>query len=103
VSVSHDSGTVDLPTAFFLGCLFCFYLNVVVLVNPPPQGHLHDVVALYLPVLFYTNNVSPSKVSTVRQPYPRLASVVQFSLAHICGLGLCLFLMRWSVIYCQDG
>ena len=40
------------------------------------------------------------KVAKVRHSHSLLAPVVVFSLAHICGLGLCLFLMRW---YCQDG
>jgi len=34
--------------------------------------------------------------------YPLSATVVLFSLAHTCGLGLCLFLVCWSVICCQD-
>jgi len=49
------------------------------------------MLSLYLPVLLYSNDVSPSKVFKVRHPYPLLAPVVLFSLAHICGLCLCLF------------
>jgi len=39
---------------------------------------------MYLPVLFYSDNVSPSKVSKVQHPYPLFAPVVLFSLAHTC-------------------
>ena len=46
-------------------------------------------LSLYLPVLLYSNNDSPSKVSKVWHPYPLLTPVVLFTLAHICGLGLC--------------
>ena len=70
-------------------------MNVLVLVYPPPflyfQRYLLRMLFLYLPALLYSNDVSPSKVAKVRHAYPLLAPVVLFSLAHICGLGLCPF------------
>jgi len=42
------------------------------------------MLSLYLPVLSYSNNVPPSKISKVRQPYLIVAPVVLFSVAHIC-------------------
>jgi len=87
------------PTTRVRGLLFDFVLNAVVLLSPPPskyfQSCLHDVAhVLACNIIF--RQVSPFKVSKVQHPYPLLAVVVLFSLAFTCGLGLCLFLVRWT-------
>jgi len=84
VSVSHNSGKVDLPTA-----LISCSLNIVVLPSPPfwkkkTSNRAYIMLPRYLPVLLYSDNVSPSKVSKVQHPYPLFAPVVLFSLAHTC-------------------
>jgi len=82
VSVSHDSGKVDLPTALFSCCL-----NVVVILSPPLKKYFqwrYIMLTMYLPVLFYSDNISPSKVSNLQHLYPLFAPVILFSLAHTC-------------------
>ena len=75
-------------TAVFLS------LNAVVLVNLPRseyfQLYLHDVVLVPTCIVIFQRCLT-LKVFKVRHPYPLLAPVVLFSLAHICGLCLCLF------------
>jgi len=101
VSVSHDSGKVDLPTA-----LFSCSLNVVVLLGPSLtkyfQWCLHNVIHVLACIILLRQCLilqGLQGATPVPTFYP--CSFV-LSCAHMC-LGLCLFLVRWSVIYCQDG
>jgi len=95
MSVCHDSGRVDLPAAFF-SCS----LHIIVLLSPPPskyfQSCLHDVAHVLACIIIHHQCLT-------LQGLPEAVPDPLLFLAHTCGLGLCLFLVRWSVIYCQDG
>ena len=100
VSVSHDSGKVDLPTALF----FCS-LNVVVFLSTPLskyfQSCLHNVVHVRVCIITLRQCLTLQGLKGV-PPVPTFwpCGFVP-SRAYKC-LGLCLFLVRWSVICCQD-
>ena len=101
VSVSHDSGKVDLPTA-----LFSCSLNVVVLLSPLLskyfQSCLHNVAHVIACIILLRQCLTLQGLQGAT-PVPTFCPCgFVLSCAYMC-LGLCLFLVRWSVICCQDG
>jgi len=126
VSVSHDSGKLDLPTA-----LFSYSLNVVVLLSPPLtkyfQWCLHNVVHVLVCIILLRQCLTlqglqgstpvpifpcpffpcpffcPTRAHFFAPPVPTFGPCGFVpTCAYMC-LDLCLFLVRWSVICCQDG
>ena len=101
MSVSHDSGTVDLPTT-----LFSCSLNVVVLLSPPLtkyfQWYLHNVVHV-LACIILLRQCLTLQVLQGATPVPTFCPCgVVLSCTYMC-LGFCLLMVCWSVICCQDG
>jgi len=101
MSVSHDSGKVDLPTTLFSCCL-----NVVDLLSPPLtkyfQWCLHNVVHVLVCIILLRQCLTFQGLQGTT-PVPTFCPCgFVLSCAYMC-LGLCLFLVRWSVICCQDG
>ena len=107
VKVSHDSGKMDLPT-FFLSVLFACCLNVVFLLSPPLtkyfQWCLHNVVHVLACIIRLCQCLTlqglPVEDTTPVPTFCPCGFVLPWT--YMC-LGLCLFLVRWSVICCQDG
>ena len=87
------------PTHYILWLLLSLWTHL----SPNTSNGACMMLPMYLPVLLYSNNVSPPKASKVQNPHPLLATVILFSFAHSYGLGLCFFLVHWSVICCHDG
>jgi len=101
VSVSHDSGKVDLPTA-----LISCSLDAVVLLSPPLTKYflwcLHNVVNVLACIIILRQCLTLQGLQGAT-PVPTFCPCGFVpSCAYMC-LGLCLFLVRWSVICCQDG
>jgi len=82
VSVSHELGKVDLPTA-----LFSCSLNVVVLLSPPLskyfQSCLHNVAHVLACIIILRQCLTLQGLQGTT-PVPTFAPVVLFSLAHTC-------------------
>ena len=98
---NKDSGKVDLPTALF-ACSF----NVVVLMSPPLtkyfQWCLNNVVHVLACIILLPQCLTLQGLQG-GIPVPTFCpGGFVLSCAYMC-LGLCLFLVRWSVIGCQDG
>jgi len=101
VSVSHDSGKVDLPTA-----LFSCSLNVVVLLSPPLtkyfQWCLYFVVHVLVCIIILRQCLTLQGLQGA-PPVPTFGPCGFVPpCAYMC-LDLCRFLVRWSVKCCQDG
>jgi len=101
VSVSHDSGKVDLPTTLFSCCL-----NVVVLLSPPLtkyfQWCLHNVVHVIACIILLRQCLTLQGLQGAT-PVPTFCPCGFVLSCAYMSLGLCLFIVRWSVICCQDG
>ena len=103
MSVSDDPGKVDLPTA-----LFSFSLNVVVLMSLPLtkyfQWCLHNVAHVIVCIILLRQCLTLQDLQgTTPVLVPSFCPCgFVLSCAYMC-LGLYLFLVRWSVICCQDG
>ena len=101
VSVSHDSGKVDIPTVL-LSCS----LNVVVLptLSKCFQSCLHNVVHVLACIIILQQCLTLQGLqgTTLVPTFCFCQCGFVLSCAYMC-LGLCLFLVRWSVICCQDG
>ena len=100
MSVSHDSGKVDLPTA-----IFSYSLNVVVLLSLPLtkyfQWCLHNVAHVIACIILLRQCLTLQGLQGATPvPTSCLCGFV-LSCAYMCP-GLCLFLVRWSMIFGRE-
>jgi len=103
VSVSHDSIKVDLTTA-----LFSCSMNVVVLPSPPFSKIIQSCLRNVANVLACIIIIILRQCLTLQglqgtTPVPTFCPCGFVLSCAYMYLGLCFFLLRWSVICCQDG